>query len=411
MKYNRSIVVRAVVLMSLIASLTVLSSRLQADTGSCAGVTITLPFTDVMGNAFFCQIAAAFFSGLTNGTGDGTTYSPGNVVTREQMAAFTTRTLDQSVKRSHPRAALGQWWTNKTDQRVTTTTGFHNPRFLACDRQSVWVSNTEGNTISRVDIQTGALICTRTGITSPQQLVIVSGYVYVASFQSPGKIYSTNLSATTNGPISPLPLSVGTNPGGITCDGDNLWTANTGTGSGTGSISRVRLENVNTTTFSTGLSQPVGILFDGANLWVTDQGDISLKRVNTSTGAVLQTIPLSGTVGFPVFDGTNLWIPCTGPDLVFVVRGVGGLTGTVLAQLTGNGLNGAFTAAFDGERICVTNAAAQSVSLWKATDLSPLGFISLTSFPLNPRGICSDGVDFFVGMRDQGGNSGYITRL
>jgi hypothetical protein len=61
MKPNRSILVRAVVLLSLMASLPILSSKIQADTGSCGGATTTLPFTDVMGNAFFCQIAAAYF--------------------------------------------------------------------------------------------------------------------------------------------------------------------------------------------------------------------------------------------------------------------------------------------------------------------------------------------------------------
>jgi hypothetical protein len=98
-KFNRSLFIRSFVLISLIASLTVLSTRLQADTGNCGGVTITLPFNDVMASPFFCQIAAAYFSGLTNGTGDGTTYSPTQTVTREQMAAFTSRTLDQSLKR------------------------------------------------------------------------------------------------------------------------------------------------------------------------------------------------------------------------------------------------------------------------------------------------------------------------
>ena len=71
---------------------------------------ITLPFTDVMGNAFFCQIAAAYFSGLTNGT-TATTFSPTQTVTREQMAAFTTRTLDQSLKRGSQRAVAKKWWT------------------------------------------------------------------------------------------------------------------------------------------------------------------------------------------------------------------------------------------------------------------------------------------------------------
>jgi hypothetical protein len=90
MKFNRSIVVRALLLISVMANLTILSRTIQADTGSCGGVTITLPFTDVMGNGFFCQIAGAYFSGLTNGT-TATTYSPGVVVTRERMAAFIAR--------------------------------------------------------------------------------------------------------------------------------------------------------------------------------------------------------------------------------------------------------------------------------------------------------------------------------
>jgi hypothetical protein len=76
MKLNRSILIRTVVLITFMASLTAFSTRLQADTGTCGGVTITLPFNDVMASPFFCQIAAAYFSGLTNGT-TATAYSPG----------------------------------------------------------------------------------------------------------------------------------------------------------------------------------------------------------------------------------------------------------------------------------------------------------------------------------------------
>jgi hypothetical protein len=127
MKINRSSTVRAVVLISLMASLTVLSTRLEADTGDCGGVTITLPFTDVMGNSFFCQTASEYFSGLTNGT-SATTFSPIENVTREQIAAFVSRTFDQSVRRSHTVAALGEWWTNQSNGATTSTpTGFHSP--------------------------------------------------------------------------------------------------------------------------------------------------------------------------------------------------------------------------------------------------------------------------------------------
>src|SRR5688572_6432682 len=118
MQLNRSIVIRVVVLISLTASLTVLSTRLQADTGNCGGATTTLPFTDVMGNPFFCQIAEAYFSGLTNGT-TATTYGPSQNVTREQMAAFITRTLDQSLKRGSKRAVAKKWFTPQDATRLT----------------------------------------------------------------------------------------------------------------------------------------------------------------------------------------------------------------------------------------------------------------------------------------------------
>jgi len=177
-----------------------------------------------------------------------------------------------------------------------------------------------------VDIKTGTVICTLEGITSPEQIVIVSGYVFVASLQSPGSIYYASIAETTDGMMSQLTAGLGPNPVGITFDGQNLWTANNGTGPGTGSISRLpQVQGGVVTTFTAGFSQPRGILFDGANLWVTDAGDTSLKRVDTTTGAVLQTIALSGTVGHPVFDGANLWIPCGAK--VFVVRGVGGWRG------------------------------------------------------------------------------------
>src|SRR6478672_294590 len=67
-----------------------------------------LPFTDTGSTTFCAQIAEAYYSGLSNGT-TATSYSPSAVVNREQMAAFVTRTLDQSLLRGSRRAALNQW--------------------------------------------------------------------------------------------------------------------------------------------------------------------------------------------------------------------------------------------------------------------------------------------------------------
>src|SRR2546429_9997575 len=109
MRINTEITRKIAVLVTIMVSLTLLSNRLRADTGTCGGASVTLPFTDVMSSPFFCQIAEAYFSGLTNGT-SATTYSPGNPVPREQMAAFVTRTMDQSLRRGSRRAAVKQFW-------------------------------------------------------------------------------------------------------------------------------------------------------------------------------------------------------------------------------------------------------------------------------------------------------------
>jgi hypothetical protein len=409
---------RLTLLILLTVMLATVSSRLRADTGMCGGGSVTLPFTDVpASNGFFCAIAEAYFSGLTFGT-SATTYTPTASVPREQMAAFVTRTLDQSLKRGHRRAALGEWWTNAaaTNRYAQSTLG-NSPQYLATDGHSLWISNTGSNTVVRIDIKTGLPICTLTGVPSPEQIVIVSGHLFIASFQSPGRIYSTTLSNTSDGPIIGLTDTLGHNPLGITYDGQNLWTANFGFPGGFftfGSISRLPLVGSITDTFMTGFINPTGILFDGVNLWVTDRGDASLKRVDTSNGTILQTIGLSGFVGHPVFDGTNLWIPCLAnpqlgvPDKVIVVRAIGSLVGTVLRELTGNGLNGSSRAAFDGERICVTNSLGNSVSLWKAADLSPIGSVNLSTPSWNSEGVCSDGTTFFVSMRAQGSNGGSV---
>ena len=57
-------------------------------------------------------------------------------------------------------------------------------------------------------------------------------------------------------------------------------------------------------------------------------------------------------------------------------------------------------AAFDGQRILVTNGVS-TVSLWKAADFTPLGSVS-TGPGTSPFGACSDGVNFWITLRNTG---------
>jgi DNA-binding beta-propeller fold protein YncE len=401
MKVNRSMAVRLVLLISLMASLTVLSSRLQADTGSCGGVPLTLPFTDVQGNAFFCQIAAAYFSGLTNGT-SATTYTPSQPVPREQMAAFITRTMDQSLKRGSKRAAIGKWWDAKHPnfQFVKTFSADLDPQLIACDGHAVWVAWSGSGSLSRHNSHANApfeeQVYRWTGAPNAHGILAVGETAFIVSNEPIGKLYTTSASFNTTLLIS---SDVGPAPFALTTDGDFLWIANYGNFPSTGGVTRIRPDNSAKQSFTSGFTHPVGILFDGANLWVTDDelapnGNSTLKRVDLTSGAVIQTIPMQSGAAFPVFDGTNLWVLNPYSNSVSVVRAVGGLRGTVLQTLTGNGLSKPIAAAFDGERIAITNETGASVSLFRATDLTPLGSIS---FPGQaPRGICSDGIYFYM---------------
>jgi hypothetical protein len=63
-------------------------------------------------------------------------------------------------------------------------------------------------------------------------------------------------------------------------------------------------------------------------------------------------------------------------------------------------------AAFDGERVLVTNYIGNAVSLWKAADLTPLGSVPTGDSTL-PAGACSDGVNFWITLL----NSGQLARF
>jgi hypothetical protein len=380
---------RAMILVAAMVIITAASMRLQADTGTCGGVSTTLPFTDVMSSPFFCQIAEAFFSGLTSGT-SATTYSPSNNVTREQMAAFITRTMDQSLKRGSGRASLKQSWTPASADGLGLTTVGPNPLLVESDGADLWVANNTSGTVSRVRASDGKLLETWTGATSAYGVLAAKGLIFVTGETIPGNLYQIDPTQPA-GAVTTLTSSLGDFPRGIAFDGARIWTANLG-----GSISIVTLNPLSVSTATAGISALCGILYDGSNMWVTDAFAGKLFKLD-STGAIIQTVTVGNAPLFPVFDGTNIWVPNNGSNTVTVVRAS---TGAVLATLSGNGLTFPVTAAFDGERILVTNQLDR-VSLWKAADLTPLGSVGTSSGSSTEAfGACSDGLNFWITLRD-----------
>ncbi|HKF44087.1 MAG TPA: S-layer homology domain-containing protein [Thermoanaerobaculia bacterium] len=357
----------------------VLSGAASAILGLCG------PFTDVS-DASFCPFVLEILTlGITTGT-TATTYDPTSSVTRLQMAAFLSRTVDGALLRGGRRAAMNRFWTPKSIVLGLTTVGA-SPNNVRSDGSDLWVASRSG-TVSRVHASDGRLLDTWTGAGAANDAVLALGQVFVNSYSTPGNLYSIDPTQPA-GVVTTLATNLGGSSDGITFDGTRIWTANQA--SSVSIVTNTGVPPWTVTTVTAGFQVPTGILTDGSNIWVTDYGAGTLLKL-ASSAAILSTVTLGGGPAFPAYDGANIWVPRNGAVSVAVVRAS---SGAVLATLTGNGLSLPNSAAFDGERILVTNYTGNHVSLWKAADLTPLGSIA-TGAGTYPVGACSDGVSFWV---------------
>ncbi len=344
------------------------------------------PFTDV--SVLFCPyVLEAYYTGITAGTSP-TTFSPDVPITRGQAAVFTTKALNQALARGSRRAALGQWWTQPSPQALHYQALAGVPVQIACDGQDLWVTN-EADLI-RIRASDGRVLESSAAEASFAVLAAM-GRVFATGTLDPGVLYMRDPAGPAS--VVPVATNLGAGPQGLAFDGSRLWTANNG-----GSVSIVTPSQSApwpVTTVSNGFDSPLGAVFDGVNVWITDPGAGTLLRLD-SQGTILQTVVLGNNPFFPVFDGVNLWVPCVTSNSVAVVRAS---TGELVATLTGNGLASPISAAFDGERVLVSNgsAGAPGISLWSAADLAPLGSAGFPAASL-PYGAASDGVSFWIAL-------------
>ncbi len=356
------------------------------------------PFTDVAADSFCPFVLELFTLGITTGT-TATTYDPTSSVSRLQMAAFLSRSVDGVLKRGSRRAALDQFWTTQVDMNLGLTTVGSSPRLLKSDGLDIWAADPNTGSVSRVRGSDGRLLETWTGADTAWGVLVAMGRVFATGNTDPGNLYRIDPGQPA-GAVTLVASSLGGLPRGIAFNGSRIWTANVG-----GSVSLVTPGATipwTVTTITTGFLSPTGILYDGAGIWVTDNTAGTLLKLD-SAGVALQTVTVGGLPGFPAFDGGNIWVPSAGNHSVAVVRAS---SGAVLQTLTGNGLNSPKTAAFDGQRVLVTNFVGNSVSLWKAADVTPLGFFPTGASTL-PYGTCSDGVNFWITLS----NTGQVARF
>src|SRR6266508_3593065 len=164
-----------------------LAASLLLGGGSGAILGVCGPFTDVAGDAFCPFVLEIFYLGITTGTTP-TTYDPTSSVTRLQMAAFLSRTVDGALKRGSRRAALDQFWTSQNSTVLGVTTVGLAPGLLAPDGADIWVAVKGANAVARVRASDGKLLETWTGATEAFGILVAMGRVFATGFLQPGRL-------------------------------------------------------------------------------------------------------------------------------------------------------------------------------------------------------------------------------
>src|SRR6185295_8836097 len=136
-------------------------------------------------------------------------------VSRLQMAAFLSRSVDGVLKRGSRRASLDQFWTSQNESVLGLTTIGLNPYHPKSDGVDVWVGNQLSGTVSRVRGSDGKLLETWTGAGSAFGVLVAMGRVFATSnFASPGNLYRIDPSQPA-GAVTTVSSSLGNLPYGI----------------------------------------------------------------------------------------------------------------------------------------------------------------------------------------------------
>jgi hypothetical protein len=123
-----------------------------------------------------------FYLGITTGTTPAT-YDPAANVTRLQMAAFLSRTVDGVVHRTSRRTILNQLWTQHNTTNPVAIGG--NSLLAQSDGTDVWVTSRDNGLIRRIRATDGYDLGAWTGAAGASGVVIFGGTVWVTGFLSP----------------------------------------------------------------------------------------------------------------------------------------------------------------------------------------------------------------------------------
>jgi YVTN family beta-propeller protein len=173
-----------------------------------------------------------------------------------------------------------------------------DPTGIAAAFDAVWVVESGGRSVSRISPGTGQVVKTIPVGNGPAGIAVGEGAVWVTN-RFDGTVSRIDPSTDE---VEEIP--VGLDPRGIAVGFGAVWVSLTGSNQ----VVRVDPET-STVTLSVGVGNAPGSLAVGAEVvWVVNTGDDNISAINPDTGSVKDTIPVGdGPAGISVVQGT-VWV-------------------------------------------------------------------------------------------------------
>jgi len=322
------------------------------------------------------------------GSGEGLTNLPGSglvdgSVTRPKLAYGATSKYDAQL------VAILRW-DLLVQKTFTLAPAIHRAAF---DGANIWVTDGNGTNVTKLRANDGVNLGTFPVGSGPFHHVAFDGANIWVTNRGGNNVTKLRASDGANQGT----FAVGTGPLGVAFDGANVWIANFDSDN----LTKLRAsDGVNLGTFA--VADPRAMAFDGTDIWVACSGG-QVRRVRTTDGTVLNTYPIINS-GEILSDGIDMWVNRGDGQVAKFRRSDGSIVGTFPIGGFADGFG------FDGTHIWVASNSG-FVRKLRASDGGVLGTFPVASPGTGVTGgVLFDGTHIWV-LLSNGIAGGALTRI
>jgi YVTN family beta-propeller protein len=267
------------------------------------------------------------------------------------------------------------------------------PTHIAVGEGAIWVTNADGDTVSRIDPAKKAVVQTIPVGSSPSGITTGNGAVWVAN--SMNRTVS-RIDPAINEVVQSI--TVGNGPVGIVYARGAIWVANTGDAT---------ITRIDANSGVPGLPLPIPateLAVGGGTLWASERAANRVARVDPKTGAVVGTIAVGNSPTGLAFGSGAAWVA---NSLDGTISRIDPITDSVVATImTGNG---PAAVAADARGVWVSNQFDGTLVRIDPRTSRPGRPISVGN---SPQGVASSRGIVLVSVRPSGvGHRGGVLRI